>query len=243
MVAVSARYDAVADSYASGADRYDGSAVSTLLGLLGTSVEERALDLACGHGLLARELARRGATVTAIDLSGELLQRARSHADSAELAIDYINGDVADPGVLEGSEFDLVVSNFGLSDIDDLDGVCQTVARVLVAGGRFAFSILHPCFAGAPGVSGSWPADGSYYDERWWRADGELSVLRQQVGANHRMLSTYFNALTRHGFAVDEVCEPRPETDWAEARPGASAQPVYLVVLCRRVAGPSSGSP
>jgi len=57
------------------------------------------------------------------------------------------------------------------------------------------------------------------------------------------MLSTYFNALTRHGFAVDEVCEPRPETDWAEARPGASAQPVYLVVLCRRVAGPSSGSP
>lgn len=234
MVPVTARYDAVADSYASGPDRYDGSAVSTLLDLIGSEVGGRALDVACGHGLLARELARRGATVTGIDLSRELLERARSHDDGANLTIEYMHGDAADPDLLEGAEFDLVVSNFGLSDIDDLEGVCQTVARVLVLGGRFVFSILHPCFASAPGVSGSWPTGRSYYDEGWWRADGELSVLRQQVGANHRMLSTYFNSLARNGLVIDEVLEPRPEAEWAEGRPGAGSQPVYLVVLCRR---------
>jgi SAM-dependent methyltransferase len=236
MVAVRARYDAVADSYAAGADRYEGSAVSTLLDLIGSDVGGRALDLACGHGLLARELVRRGATVTGIDLSRELLERARALDDGADLTIEYLHGDVADPEVLEGAEFDLVVSNFGLSDIDDLEGVCQTVARVLIPGGRFVFSILHPCFAGAPGVSGSWPTGRSYYDEGWWRADGELSILRQQVGASHRMLSTYFNSLARNGLAIDEVLEPRPEAEWAERRPGAGSQPVYLVVVCRRVA-------
>lgn len=228
------RYDAVAESYGAGEDRYDGAAVAALLALLGPVRGERVLDLACGHGLLARELARRGATVTGIDLSHELLERARSREASDRLGIHYVHGDVADAEVLEGVEFDLIVSNFGLSDIDDLDGVCRTVGRVLRPGGRFVLSILHPCFAGAPGVSGSWPTTGSYYDEGWWLADGELSVLRRQVGGNHRMLSTYVDALARGRLAVEKVVEPRPEIEWAEPRPGAGAQPVYLVCLCRR---------
>jgi 2-polyprenyl-3-methyl-5-hydroxy-6-metoxy-1,4-benzoquinol methylase len=111
MVPVTARYDAVANSYAPGADRYEGSAVSTLLDLIGTDVGGRVLDLACGHGLVARELARRGASVEGIDLSHELLERARSHHDGANLAIEYIHGDVTDPDVLEGAEFNLVVRN------------------------------------------------------------------------------------------------------------------------------------
>jgi SAM-dependent methyltransferase len=113
------------------------------------------------------------------------------------MAIEYVLADATDPTLLEGESFDLVVSNFGLSDIDDHDGLCRVVARLLVPGGRFVFSILYPCFGGAPGVSGSWPTGRSYYDEGFWRADGELSVLRRQVGANHRMLSTYVNTLVR----------------------------------------------
>jgi ubiquinone/menaquinone biosynthesis C-methylase UbiE len=238
MVDVTARYDAVADSYAGSEDSYEGSAVGALLDLVGPDPGPRALDLACGHGPLARELARRGAQVTGIDVSHRLLERARSRAADLGSPIEYVRGDAADQAVLQGDVFDLVVSNFGLSDIDDLDGVCQTIARVLVPGGHLVFSILHPCFAGAPQVSGSWPADRSYYDEGWWRADGELSVLRQRVGANHRMLSTYINTLVRHGLAIDTVVEPRPEADWVEGRPGAGSQPVYLVVRCVRVAVP-----
>lgn len=234
MGGMTARYDAVANVYASGADNYEGSAVAALLELVGPIPGPRALDLACGHGLLARELARRGARVTGVDLSKQLLDRAGSIGCDGAPAIEYLHGDAADPALLAGTVFDLVVSNFGLSDIDDLDGVCQTIARVLNPGGRFVFSILHPCFAGAPRVSGSWPSDGSYYDEGWWRADRELSVLRQQVGANHRMLSTYVNTLARNGLPVETVVEPKPEAEWATDRPGASTQPVYFVALCRR---------
>ena len=47
-----------------------------------------------------------------------------------------------------GETFDGVVCNYGLSDIDDLDGVLATVSRVLTPAGWFVFSILHPCFPG-----------------------------------------------------------------------------------------------
>jgi hypothetical protein len=56
-----------------------------------------------------------------------------------------------------------VVCSFGLSDIDDLDGTLANTHRLLRHDGVFAFSILHPCFAGGAEVSASrpgarWPA-------------------------------------------------------------------------------------
>jgi hypothetical protein len=126
------------------------------------------------------------------------------------------------------------VSSFGLSDIDDLDGACATVYRVLVEEGRFAFSILHPCFPGVKDVSSSWPTTGGYYDEEYWRADGALSALRRIVGSNHRMLSTYVNTLARNGLVMEALSEPPPASSWAASRPGVDRVPTYLVAQCRR---------
>ena len=232
---MSSRYDAVADTYAAAGDNYEGSAVSALLELVGPHPGPRALDLGCGHGPVARELARRGANVTAVDLSRELLERARTAGSDSDPAIDYVHGDASDAALLDGESFNLIVSNFGLSDMDDLEAVCHTVARLLVVGGRFVFSILHPCFAGADRVSGSWPTGRRYYDEGFWLADGDLSTLRREVGANHRMISTYINVLVDSGLSIRKVREPPPELEWAEDRPGASDQPVYMVVETVRV--------
>jgi hypothetical protein len=103
-----------------------------------------------------------------------------------------------------------VTCNFGLSDVDDLAGALAAVGITLRPGGCFVFSILHPCFPGTAEVSGSWPPSARYDDEGRWTADGALSSLRRQVGANHRMLSTYLNAFRRHGLWLDELAEPAP---------------------------------
>jgi len=235
MVRVVARYDAVADTYAGGPDDLTNPAAAALLDLTGPVAGADVLDLACGHGVVARELARRGATVVGLDLSAGLLDRARAREAAAPLGIRYVHGSATDVDALAGERFDVVVCNFGLSDIDDLDGACATVAAGLRPGGRFVFSILHPCFAGDEQVSGAWPTDGTYYDEGWWRASGARSTLRREVGANHRTVSTYVNALVAHGLAVDAMVEPRPEASWTTDRPAAAAQPVYLAVRCRRV--------
>jgi 2-polyprenyl-3-methyl-5-hydroxy-6-metoxy-1,4-benzoquinol methylase len=67
---VQARYDAVAEFYIDGFDSIDDPASLALLELLGPVAGLRVLDVACGHGRVTRALARRGASVVGIDLSG-----------------------------------------------------------------------------------------------------------------------------------------------------------------------------
>lgn len=116
-----ARYDAVADFYVSGFDSVSDPASVALLELVGPVVGLRVLDVACGHGRITRELARHGADVTGIDISGVLIAKARQTEQNEPLGIRYIHADVAARASLGDDPFDLVVCNFGLSDIDDLD--------------------------------------------------------------------------------------------------------------------------
>jgi SAM-dependent methyltransferase len=230
-----ARYDSVADFYVTGFGSVDDSVSLALLDLLGPVAGQRVLDVACGHGRMSRELARRGGDVTGVDISERLIARARESEEGERLGVRYILADVTVPGTA-GGEFDAVCCSFGLSDIDDLGGAISTVGAALRPGGRFAFSILHPCFAGGRDIAGAWPADGSYYEEAWWKAREARSALRRQVGANHRMLSTYLNTLRSHGLWLDRVTEPRPAADWDPAH-DADRKPVYLVASAIKAAG------
>jgi SAM-dependent methyltransferase len=168
--------------------------------------------------------------VVGVDLSAVMLGRARDAERAEPLGIDYRELDVSAPGALAGERFDGVVCSFGLTDIDDLDGALRTVAAVLAPGGWFCFSLLHPCFPGWTAERpSSWSAEG-YYREGWWLADNP--GLRSRVGSTHRMLSTYVNALRRHGFVVDAMREPWAGDAWNARQPGRPPVPVYLVARC-----------
>lgn len=221
------RYDEVADFYISGFDSADDPASLALLELLGPVAGLRVLDVACGHGRITRELARRGAEVMGIDISGSLISTAMQIEQNEPLGIRYIHADVT--GHAAFGEFDAAACNFGLSDIDGLDAAIAAISGALRPHGYFTFSILHPCFAGGKDISGSWPAAGRYYDEGHWTAQDARSTLRRQVGADHRMLSTYLGTLRRHGLWLDQIAEPLPETDWDPAH-DADRKPVFLVV-------------
>src|ERR1700685_2364479 len=227
------RYDAVAEFYIEGFDSMDDPASRALMHLLGPVAGLQVLDVACGHGRITRELARRGARVVGIDLSGALIARALETEPDEQLGIRYLHDDVTVPGCLgnDDRDFDLAVCNFGLSDIDDLDAAIAAVGAALRPGGRFAFSMVHPCFAGGADISGSWPASGSYYDEGHWTAQGVRSGLRQLVGASQRMLSTYVATLRRHGLWLGALAEPLPEAGWDPSH-DADRQPVFLVARC-----------
>ena len=237
---IEARYDAMADRYedAVGDDVTD-PATAALLELTGEVDGLRLLELACGHGRIARELARRGACVVGIDIAAGLLDKARAREDEAPLGIRYELADAAAPDTLLGELFDGVVCNYGLSDLDDLDGALATVARLLRADGWFAFSILHPCFPGwaSAEAPSSWQPGTGYFTEGWWQAT--TPGFRGTVGANHRTLSTYVNALARHGLTVESLVEPDLPAEWAVAAPEADPVPVFLSGLSRRRGGPA----
>jgi SAM-dependent methyltransferase len=227
-----ARYDGMADFYdTSVGDSVSDAATAALLDLAGDLTGMRVLEVACGQGRVARELASHGARVVGVDISAALLDKARLAEGRGPMGIVYVEDNVASWSVEEAS-FDSAVCNYGLSDIDDLDGALATVAAAVRPGGAFVWSILHPCFPGwSPEAPSSWSGRG-YYEEGWWLANNP--GFRGKVGANHRRLSTYLNALVRHGLDIEEVAEPEPGRDWNAKLPGGVPVPVYLVVRCRR---------
>jgi SAM-dependent methyltransferase len=175
---------------------------------------------------VARELTRRGADVVGADLSSALLEKARAIEVGEPHAITYLQIDASSPDALANDLFEGVVCSYGFSDIDDLDGFLSTITRVLCPGGPFAFSILHPCFPGlGDDIPGAWPPDAGYYEEGWWRSQGADADLRRNVGSNHRMLSTYVNALTAHGLMLEVLAEC--------AIPGIEV-PMFLAGRCRK---------
>ena len=102
-----------------------------LLELLAPKPGERVLDLGSGTGDLTAQIAERGALVSGVDASSEMVSEARrkhpglsfSLADGQELAFER--------------EFDAVFSNATLHWMPRADAVAEGVARALRPGGRF----------------------------------------------------------------------------------------------------------
>lgn len=130
----------------------------------------RVLDLACGWGSLSRDLARRGAAVTGVELALPLLERGRELERTAPQGITYLHGDASRLDWWDRRPFDATVCNMALMDIDDLDATLATIRAVLRPGGWFNVSLLHPCYPGEQqaGALSSWPPDTGYGTEGWW---------------------------------------------------------------------------
>lgn len=235
-----ARYDAVAEWYDAAVRA--GSLTHELVlpavfDLLGPVAGRKICDLACGQGVAARALARAGARVTGIDISAVLLAIARREEAAEPLGITYLQADAQASAAVAEAAFDAVVCNLALMDIPDLEATLRGVRHRLRPGGRFVFSITHPCFQ-TPLSSWSQAADGAprllvggYFDEGYWISENPNGV-RGKVGAYHRQLSTYLNALAAAGLWLDRAIEPRATGVIAERVPGYGVAPAVLVGRC-----------
>ena len=108
------------------------------LGLVDLSDVRKALDVGCGTGAfllpLARRLVPQGATVIGLDLAEGTLGQARAHVQTEGLPVDCIIGDVEALPFDEGS-FDLVLANYMLYHVPDLERAIAELRRVLRPGG------------------------------------------------------------------------------------------------------------
>jgi SAM-dependent methyltransferase len=118
-------------------------AAARLVKYAGVLPASRVLDVACGTGVVAVTAARRGAVVSGLDLTPELLERARENASIAAVPIDWREGDAEELPFEDGS-FDVVLSQFGHMFAPRPAVVVSEMLRVLKPGGTIAFSTWPP---------------------------------------------------------------------------------------------------
>ena len=104
---------------------------------------DNLLDVGCGTGVVPITAAKLGARATGIDLTPELLQRARENARISEISVEWQEGD-AENLPFEDSSFDVVTSQFGHIFAPRPELAIAEMLRVLKPGGTIAFSTWPP---------------------------------------------------------------------------------------------------
>lgn len=233
------------------------------LRLLALRPDEEVLEIACGNGQFAREMARLGARVTAFDFAPTFIERARAHSAEANLSINYYVLDATQAEALSGlgvGRFDAAVANMAFMDIIDLPAALRATTRLLKPGGRLVFSIMHPCFnhSGQRMFMEQEDRDGqivtlagvkivSYRTTGVQRGLGIIGQPTPQYYFN-RVLSDYVNACVAAGLLVSGMAEPGFPADTPPGRRPLSWNnlpeiPPALIVCCHKPADAMSGPP
>jgi SAM-dependent methyltransferase len=178
-----ARWDAHADATATAPDRE--ADLDRIWQALRLRSGARVLDAGCGSGQFALALAARGARVTGIDLSPEMIRRAKAHTDARGVAIDWRVGDLArlsEPFAV----YDAILARVVLQFVPDVPGVLREFRRVLRPGWRLLASVpgaLSPIYraswmrhlpGGDPGNNYllPWELDNLLIEQGWRLLDG-----------------------------------------------------------------------
>lgn len=213
----------------------------------------RGLDIGCGEGGNTRQLARRGARMSAIDVAPTFVLYAREAEEAQPLGIDYAIADALSLPFPDDS-FDFATAFMSLMDVTDPGCAVREAARVLRPGGFLQFSILHPCFA-PPYRKVMRNCDGTtraieiarYFDG----VDGEIetwcfsslppevkSVVKPfRVPIFHRTLSQWVEMMVTARLVIEAFGEPRASLEVAATVPNVEdtrVAPLFLHIRARK---------
>jgi SAM-dependent methyltransferase len=179
---------------------------AALSALLPNPAGAKILDIGSGFGDTAAELTTRGAIVTSIDPSKQMVTHAREKYP--DLAERFHIGRVEDTGWT--NEFDVVVSCLVLHLVEDLGEFLGAASRALKKGGTLILSQRHPVRTCNPGYSGGedvsdWKVSGYFSEGR-----REYAWLDKPTVGFHRSIETIFGQLTKCGLQVVDLREPQP---------------------------------
>ncbi len=178
-----------------------------LMRMIGSSALKGAnvLDLACGQGFFARELAKVGqsgkaggtsegpAKVFGADIAKELIEIAKANPDAVTRKIEYHVAPSNSLKFITDKSIDLITVVLALQNIEDLAGTMQECARVLrpatatESGGRLFIVLNHPAFRIPKRSSWQWDhvsepgkgAPGAGHQYR--RIDAYMSESRERI--------------------------------------------------------------
>ena len=187
---------------------------------------QRILDIACGRGFEAAELAARGGAVTGLDASEAMLKVARHYTQARHTSAEWIHGDMR---VIEWvGLYDAVMIRdviFGIFDPATNHDVLRRAARALRPGGRLFLEVYNKTYALQHGV------------ERWATYNADADCFEGDVGPDKIRARVYLfspeewrSILTDVG--LTDICIYAAGVDDAHAqRPPSSARVIGVVAM------------
>ena len=140
---------------------------------LAIAAGSQVLDVGCGYGRHAMELAARGYHVVGLDSSLPLLLRGADEAQRRGLTINFVHGDMRDMAF--DAQFDgayCLFSTFGYFDDETNKKTAQNICRALKPGARCVFEVLNRDY-----IIAELPL------RVWWEGDG--CVVLEEVDFNY----------------------------------------------------------
>lgn len=193
----------------------------TIIDLLAPQSDDHILEIACGTGNLSRRIARAGARVVAFDIADALLDHARRLTPN-DLPITYHHLDATDTTALRtlgDRTFDAAVCSMALHDMPEIDPLLSSLPMLIKPGGRFVFSVTHPCFN-----NGHMSLVREQHFRSTWRTTSAVKITAYAAAPNepgfiapgqptpipqfNRSLQDLFGSCLRAGLILDEIREP-----------------------------------
>ena len=215
----------------------------------------QGIDLGCGEGHNTRLVARKGATMTAIDIAPVFIRLAQAEEMRAPLGITYKEASAVELPFADGT-FAFATAFMSLQDIPETDQALAEAFRVLQPGGFLQFSITHPCF-NPPHRRNCRDEDrvtyaievGDYFVDARGRIDEWIFGTAPQsmrdrlpkfkVPRFHRPVSQWLNLLIESGFILERFEEPCPSAETVEVHPSLQDAQVAAYFLHIRVRKPA----
>ncbi len=191
--------------------------------LLNLQRGETVFEIACGSGVFARRMAQLGVHVIATDFSAQFLERAHARPSGYAGNIEYrlLDATREDQIVALGKQrFDAVVCNMAMMDMTEINPLMRGIRQVLKPGGRFVFSLTHPCFNNTGmafcveevTVNGEIVITYSVKITKYLHSEPQKGVGMVGEPVAHyyfdRPLHTIFNACFKAGLMLDGLEEP-----------------------------------
>jgi ubiquinone/menaquinone biosynthesis C-methylase UbiE len=139
----------VQQAYNSWAEQYDTNLNKTrdleakaLRATLANIAFENCLEIGCGTGKNTAWFIGKANHVTAVDLSEEMLAKAKEKISSDK--VQFVQADITKDWIFTNGLYDLVSFSLVLEHIEDLDEIFKKVSATLQPGGHVYIGELHP---------------------------------------------------------------------------------------------------
>lgn len=184
------------DDYLADNDSYQKQIIMpNILRIINPARGKKILDLACGQGFFSEAMMEKGANVTGVDISRELVEIAKTRFKNKMTGEDSFIVSPADKVIDAGvkvSSCDSAMCILAAQNIKEFDVAIKEVAKVLKQKGKFVIVLNHPCFR-VP-KSSDW-----HFDAEGGGPEGDPSytiVNGKKVGRYGRVVYSYMSEET-----------------------------------------------